>query len=483
MPNAPAKSPEAMRREAAELQKQADERFKSLGPDYTPEQFAEVDTIVTRANELVTEAAEAEAAEQRLNDLAARMATIKAANGAAPSTRNQHDVTDPRGVAYEVKSSALRGAQARDPLMFSDFLVQLARTLDPVESRRADEVLRNKFQSRRNEWADAPEGSERRTLAQSSGITGGYTVPIEFYNQLMQVAGETGLVRPRATALQMGADVVEIPILDQTTAPTAGKTSFYGGVSLEWTADTAEKPETEPKFRQAKLSAHELSGYTEISRSLLANSAVSLTGLVTSLFGQAVAWAEDFAFLRGNGVGKPFGIVPWLETRSGTVTSARGSNSAITFANAVSVWVKRQIINQGRTAWMLSKAAESAFLQMTGTANTVVIPTGFYVQGTNGSGAAQQPINYALMGLPVLVSEKLPALNTLGDFMLADFSQYVIGDRGQMEIAVSEHYKFRNNVVCYRIIHRVAGMPWLNDAITLSDASTTVSPFVGLQVQ
>jgi hypothetical protein len=51
-----------------------------------------------------------------------------------------------------------------------------------------------------------------------------------------------------------------------------------------------------------------------------------------------------------------------------------------------------------------------------------------------------------------------------------------------MEVAVSEHFKFQNNQIAYRFVHRVGGLPWINGAITLQDGTTTVSPFVGLSV-
>ena len=85
-----------------------------------------------------------------------------------------------------------------------------------------------------------------------------------------------------------------------------------------------------------------------------------------------------------------------------------------------------------------------------------------------------------LSGLPLEISEKLPVLNTTGDIILADFSQYVIGDRQQVEIAFSEHVNFLSNQSVWRFVARVAGMPWLRDKITLADASNTLSPFVGL---
>jgi hypothetical protein len=37
--------------------------------------------------------------------------------------------------------------------------------------------------------------------------------------------------------------------------------------------------------------------------------------------------------------------------------------------------------------------------------------------------------------------------------------------------------------MAFRFVHRVAGMPWMNDVLTMEDASTTLSPFVSLGIQ
>jgi hypothetical protein len=49
-----------------------------------------------------------------------------------------------------------------------------------------------------------------------------------------------------------------------------------------------------------------------------------------------------------------------------------------------------------------------------------------------------------------------------------------------VEIAFSEHYKFINNQGAWRFVCRVDGQPWMRDKVTLADATTTLSPFVGL---
>jgi HK97 family phage major capsid protein len=84
---------------------------------------------------------------------------------------------------------------------------------------------------------------------------------------------------------------------------------------------------------------------------------------------------------------------------------------------------------------------------------------------------------------PVLVTTKLPALDVDGDFNFFDFSKYVIGDGGPPEIAASDDYLFRTNERAFRIVHRVAGAPWLNTYVTLEDATTKNSPFVSLKIQ
>jgi len=85
-----------------------------------------------------------------------------------------------------------------------------------------------------------------------------------------------------------------------------------------------------------------------------------------------------------------------------------------------------------------------------------------------------------ILGMPVIVTEKTPALNTEGDLILADFSKYLIYDMGEFAIDFSEHFAFTNNKGTWRCSERIDGRPWLKDAITLTNGSTQVSPFVAL---
>jgi len=363
----------------------------------------------------------------------------------------------------------------------SDFVRNVAIACEPDFSHRekeaAGEFLTNQYRSKYRSWKDDTRSPETRTMSSTSGALGGWTMPTQFYKEIMALAAPMSIVRQRAKVIPMSTLEIEIPLLDVTTAQSAGVPPYFGGLTAAWTGDGASIASTEPKFRIGKLTRHELTGYTEIPRGLLATSVISLEALVYEMYGGAVAWYEDYAFLRGSGIGKPLGV---LVAACRVSTAARGSASAITFANARSVWVKVLAESRKNGVWLGSQLAESAILDMAGTANSVMVPSGYTV--LNGNAAAQE-ITYGILGRPLVISAKLPNLNVDGDFGFFDFSQYLIGDGGSMEVAASEHFKFQNNMMAYRFVHSVGGMPWLNSYVTLEDGSTTVSPFVSLAVQ
>ena len=86
-----------------------------------------------------------------------------------------------------------------------------------------------------------------------------------------------------------------------------------------------------------------------------------------------------------------------------------------------------------------------------------------------------------LYGFPVLFHDRSPALGTKGDLVLADLSAYLIKDGSGPMVAVSEHFRFQNDEVAFRLVFNVDGQPWLNEPIALEGSTAnTVSPFIVL---
>jgi len=200
----------------------------------------------------------------------------------------------------------------------------------------------------------------------------------------------------------------------------------------------------------------------------VADSAIGLEQLLLTLFGRAIAWHEDHAFLRGDGVGKPLGIL-----NSGALVSvSRSASNAFALSDA-SAMLARLLPgwSTATTVWAMHPTVAGKLFQMT----------------ASGAGSSNIYLDNArtkpamvLFGIPVVVTEKLPALNIAGDVVLADLRHYLIGDRRQVEIAYSEHVAFTSNQGAWRFVARVDGQPWLRAPITLADASSTLSPFITL---
>jgi HK97 family phage major capsid protein len=313
------------------------------------------------------------------------------------------------------------------------------------------------------------DGVHTQVLSEATGTGGGYLVPQEFLNELFNVAAETAVIRPRARVMRMASRSMVVPAVDLTDSSfSAGDTQFFGGVKATWIETDTEKTSTQPAFRNIEFVAHELSGYTEVGNGLLADSGTALGPFLNQSFSGAINWYEDYAFLRGSGSGEPLGILnaPCLKK------VARDTDNDFTLADAAEMLQGLLPASHGApsTVWIMNITLLEKLVQFS-TANTVVwIPN------------ARQALPMTLFGIPVIFTEKTPSLNTAGggDVILADLSYYWIGDRQDSEISASIHANFTKNQTVWRFSHRVDGQPALNNVITLSDATTTVSPFVSL---
>jgi HK97 family phage major capsid protein len=307
---------------------------------------------------------------------------------------------------------------------------------------------------------------QKAALGESSGVTGGYTVPTQFADQIQLLMAEDTFVRPRAFVQPMASAVMAIPYLDVTTAQPAGVSAFYGGMQAAWTAEAQTRTEYEPQFKQLELRPWELSAYSVSSNVLLQDSAIGLEKFLMTLFAKVIGWTEEYAFLQGNGAGKPLGML----TCPALITTVRTTAGKIKYADVANLISRILPSSFARAIWVAHPYDLVDLVQLQDAGGRVV--------WVNALGGATEKVPGYLFGRPVFISEKVPTYGTQGDLSLVDPGLYVIGDRMALEVAASEHVNFLKNQMTWRIVERVDGRPWVEKAITLADGSSTVSPFV-----
>lgn len=317
----------------------------------------------------------------------------------------------------------------------------------------------------------------KAALAESSGVTGGYTVPTQWSQQLLMLAVEDMIVAPRAAHQPMDSLSMQVPSLDHTTVQGAGHTPFLGGVQGTWTAEGQTRSESEPSFRMTELKANELSFYAVSSNEMLADSMIALETLLTLLFKNAIAWYRDYAYLQGNGVGKPLGMT----NSPATIAVNRNAANQFKWVDAYTMMGRLYGLESwrnGATVWVMHPSVLPQLLNFTDAGGRLIFqPLNQGAQEMPAASSGPYSAGY-LFGIPCVFTEKLPALGTRGDVLLLDCSKYLLGDREELVIDVSTHVLFLKNQTAWRMVWRGDGQPWLNSPITLADGTFTVSPFV-----
>ena len=320
-----------------------------------------------------------------------------------------------------------------------------------------------------NRTADLQAKIQRIRNAFSSTVPseGGFLIPETLRSELLRVSLETAIVRPRARVIPMETLRVPFPAIDSTS----NVSSVYGGIVGYWTEEGAALTQSQANFGRVVLDAKKLTAYTEVPNELISDSIGSFQAFLDDIFPEALGFYEDFAFMRGTGVGEPLGFVNC--PASVAIAAEVGQSTAtIVWENIVKMYSRMLPGSLGRAVWI---ASIDTFPELATMALSV---------GTGGSaiwlnnGVVGPPVT--ILGRPVIFTEKTPTLGTTGDISFVDMGFYLIGDRQVMSAMSSPHFKFQNDQTAYRIIQRVDGKPWLQSAVTPQNNGAALSPFVQL---
>jgi HK97 family phage major capsid protein len=314
-------------------------------------------------------------------------------------------------------------------------------------------------------------GRHHPGLVQASAMTegvpgdGGFLVPVEQVKQIHAVSLENELVMPRCFVQPMKSNELKIPAMSIGDHGS----NLYGGFTASYTAETGTISEKNPKTRQIDLVARKLTGLLRFSNELAADIPGGEKQLV-DICGKGLAWYRDKAFLKGTGAGMPLGILNADCTVVVAKETGQGANTVL-YENLAN---------------MLARMYAGSFANSVWVCHQTTIPQLLTLSLAIGTGGDRIPVmsenngQFRILTRPVIFTEKTETLGSKGDIMLADFSQYVVGLREGMRFDLSGHVHFTTDEMMARLIERHCGLPLWDEALTLADSTTTVSPFVVL---
>ena len=134
------------------------------------------------------------------------------------------------------------------------------------------------------------------SLLEGTVSEGGYLVPDEFERTLVQKLTAANVLRPLCHVIQTSYGDRKIPVV--ASKGTA-----------DWVDEEGTYPLSDDTFSQVVLGAYKLATMIKVSEELLSDSVFDIEGYVSEQFGKRIGDKEEDAFLTGNGVSKPIGIL------------------------------------------------------------------------------------------------------------------------------------------------------------------------------
>jgi HK97 family phage major capsid protein/HK97 family phage prohead protease len=337
---------------------------------------------------------------------------------------------------------------------------------DEKAAFKAGQMIRAQFfgDEKAARWVEENVKTEFRALAGGINTKGGFLVPVEMDQAIIDLREEYGVARQLGRVVPMGSDTMQIP------RRSGGVTAYYVG---ENTAIT----ESDKSWDQVNLVARKLAVLSRMSSEVAEDAIINLADDLASEIAYAFAEAEDDAYFNGDGTSTYGGMIG-LRSKlidgnhaAGAVdvatathdTFAKIDNDDLTKMMAA---LPRYALNGAR--WVCSQPAYALVfesLKLAGGGNTF---SDIQAGGTP-----------TFLGYPITISQKMPtSTGSLDGVVMLAFGNFslgsTIGDRRGVMVDTDTSRYFEYDQIAIRGTERF-DIVWHD----LGDG-TTAGPVVGL---
>ena len=423
---------------------------------------------VEKANRLATDLSiRLEEAQKENDKIKARMdeldAAIQRSLSAAPQTTDEPQLRDAAFSFMRQRMAAKRGKQDMLNLRMSDMKDEDVALYK--EYRNAFNMSLRYNEERLNVVLS---DTEKRALYEGSDPDGGYWILPERANEILTKIHESSPMRELATVSTISGKSLEIP-------------KYPNQFSSGWSSETAPVTATSTgQVGSYEIIAHGVYAYPEATRELLEDAAFNVEQWIVDESSADISREEAAAFISGNGIGKPRGILDY--TLSATASSWDGdltlrrvplgstTQIAYTASNAsqglVAVQAALKEAYHANATWLCKRTTIANIMSIADGDSSYMFATSLVLR--DGGGFMMQ-----LMGYPIRFADDMPAMGS-GNNVLA-FGDYRRGYRIVDRTGISvERFREKNPpFVGFYVRKRVGGAVVDPDAIIIANMATS----------
>ena len=360
--------------------------------------------------------------------------TFKSYNDAAETERQKYGAE-----LGEIKERVERTQDALDQLE-----VKLQRPGAPATEAKEDKSVLERAVSkfmRSGERGLTPE--EAKALSTVVDADGGYLVPENMLPGIVRLNREFSPVRSLASVFSINQG-------NSLKVPKQGSTHFTAGWVAELGARTAG---TSGTFAQVEILAHEMYALQQVSQGLLDSASFPIESWVSEQVGVTFSQTEATAFVSGNGVGRPLGL---LDAAAGIGTTNSGNANLLTPDGLMATFYALAEPYAANATWMAARATIRAIRQMKDGMQQYLWQPGLQ---------ASEPAT--LLGRPIVEATDMPAVSAgLYPVIVGDFRRgYYIVDHVGIRL-LRDPYSSKPYVEYY-FTKKVGGAPVLAEAFRI----------------
>lgn len=268
---------------------------------------------------------------------------------------------------------------------------------------------------------------------------GGYLVPDEFEQTLVEALEEENFFRNIATVIQTSSGDRKIPVV-----ASKGEAA--------WIDEEGAFVESDETFGQVSIGAYKVGTMIKVSDELLNDSAFNLEAYISKEFGRRIGSKEEEAFFVSNGTGKPTGI---FNAAGGASDGTKTSTAAISFDDVMDLFYSVKSSYRKKAVWVLNDTTVKALRKLKdNNGNYIWQPS---VQAGQPDMILNRPYHTSAFVPEIAAGKKVMAFG--------DFSYYWIADRqGRSFKRLNELYA-ANGQVGFLASQRVDGKLILAEAV------------------
>ncbi len=308
-------------------------------------------------------------------------------------------------------------------------------------------------------------------LGQNEAIPqdGGFLVGTDQSTELEKKMHDEAVFTPKATlrTISQGANSIDFYGRKENSRATGSR---YGGVRVYKVAEGGTITPSQMEFYKYTLKPEKYASMVYATDEVI-NDARILEAEIMDAVPSEMAFELDNDFLVGSSAGYPQGV---LNSNSLVTVPKESGQAATTLVaeNIINMWARRWV--RGNYTWYINQDVTPQLHQL-----NLPVGTGGALVYTPPGGLAGSPYG-TLYGAPVIETEFNKTLGTVGDIVLADWSQYKYATVGNMKVASSMHVAFVTDQMAWRFTNRFDGQSTWEAALTPLNGTNTVSPFIAL---